>query len=179
MAGRRLRLILSNNPLRKKSNNRETVNRLWRGKSLDEGDRTACRKRSEPRQDPADPSSPARGSGRWTRNRSRRDNSQDRTRTISDRGRILRRRAARLIKARVRIRSRSTAMSKSIVKSLEPDNAEMKGLNILTRAAANYVSFSIVFDGRIETFIFTLDDLLRCVQAADATLGMISKNKAS
>ncbi len=84
-----------------------------------------------------------------------------------------------MIKARVRIRSRSTAMSKSIVKSLEPDNAEMKGLNILTRATANYVSFSIVFDGRIETFISTLDDLLRCVQAADATIGMISKNKAS
>jgi len=70
-------------------------------------------------------------------------------------------------------------MSKSIVKSLEPDNAEMKGLNILTRATANYVSFSIVFDGRIETFISTLDDLLRCVQAADATIGMISKNEAS
>ncbi|TMI37892.1 hypothetical protein E6H26_02075 [Candidatus Bathyarchaeota archaeon] len=70
-------------------------------------------------------------------------------------------------------------MSKSIVKSLEPDNAEMKGLNILTRATANYVSFSIVFDGRIETFISTLDDLLRCVQAADSTLGMISKNEAS
>jgi len=70
-------------------------------------------------------------------------------------------------------------MSKSIVKSLEPDNAEMKGLNILTRATANYMSFSIVFDGRIETFISTLDDLLRCVQAADATIGMISKNEAS
>ncbi|TMI35234.1 hypothetical protein E6H25_05845 [Candidatus Bathyarchaeota archaeon] len=70
-------------------------------------------------------------------------------------------------------------MSKSIVKSLEPDNAEMKGLNILTRATANYVSFSIVFDGRIETFISTLDDLLRCVQAADSTLGMISKKEAS
>jgi len=70
-------------------------------------------------------------------------------------------------------------MSKSIVKSLEPDNAEMKGLNILTRATANYMSFSIVFDGRIETFISTLDDLLRCVQAADSTLGMISKNEAS
>ena len=70
-------------------------------------------------------------------------------------------------------------MSKSIVKSLEPDNAEMKGLNILTRATANYLSFSIVFDGRIETFISTLDDLLRCVQAADSTLGMISKNEAS
>src|SRR5207247_6060411 len=101
------------------------------------------------------------GSGRTTRNRSRRDNSQDRTRTISDRGRILYRRTARLIKARVSIRSRSTAMSKSIVKSLEPDNAEMKGLNILTRATANYVSFSIVFDGRIETFISTLDEIGR------------------
>ena len=70
-------------------------------------------------------------------------------------------------------------MSKSIVKSLEPDNAEMKGLNILTRATANYMSFSIVFDGRIETFISTLDDLLRCVQAADSTLAMISKKEAS
>jgi hypothetical protein len=70
-------------------------------------------------------------------------------------------------------------MSESIVKSLEPDNAEMKGLDIATRATAKYASFSITYDGRIETFISTLDDLLRCVQAADATLGMIRKTKAS
>jgi hypothetical protein len=53
----------------------------------------------------------------------------------------------------------------------------MKDLRIRSRATRNGAFFSIAYDGRIETFISTLDDLLRCVQAADATLGIIKNNK--
>jgi hypothetical protein len=55
----------------------------------------------------------------------------------------------------------------------------MKGLRITSRATPTNASFQIDFTGRIETFISTLDDLLRCVQAANATLGIMKKNKAS
>jgi hypothetical protein len=70
-------------------------------------------------------------------------------------------------------------MAKTIMESVEPDNAKMKGLTITSRATPTNASFRIVYSGRIETFISTLDDLLRCVQAANATLGIIRKNKAS
>jgi hypothetical protein len=70
-------------------------------------------------------------------------------------------------------------MSKSFVECLEPDNTGMKDLKVVSRATSNNATFSIVFAGRIETFISTLDDLLRCIQAANATLEMIMRNKAS
>ena len=69
-------------------------------------------------------------------------------------------------------------MSRSIVDCVKPDNANMKDLTITTRATRNSASLSVVYAGRIETFISTLDDLLRCIQAAKATLGIIRKNRA-
>jgi hypothetical protein len=70
-------------------------------------------------------------------------------------------------------------MAKSIIECVEPDNAKMKGLTITSRAKPTIASFHISYTGRIETFISTLDDLLRCIQAANATLEIIKKNKAS
>jgi hypothetical protein len=69
-------------------------------------------------------------------------------------------------------------MAKTIIESVEPDN-KMKDLTITSRATPTNASFHISYTGRIETFISTLDDLLRCVQAANATLEIIRKNKAS
>jgi hypothetical protein len=84
-----------------------------------------------------------------------------------------------VIKARVKIRVASQRAARSLVECVEPDNAKMKGLTITSRATPNDASFHISCSGRIETFISTLDDLLRCIQAANATLGMIKKKQAS
>jgi hypothetical protein len=53
----------------------------------------------------------------------------------------------------------------------------MKGLVVKGHASVREASFTISFDGRIETFISTLDDLLRCIQAASATLSTINRHK--
>jgi hypothetical protein len=50
----------------------------------------------------------------------------------------------------------------------------MKGLTVKGEALDRSASFSLEFGGKIETFIFTLDDLLRCLQAAKETLTKIS-----
>jgi hypothetical protein len=84
-----------------------------------------------------------------------------------------------MIEARLKIRAMSQRAVRSLVECVEPDNVEMKGLNITSHATRNSASFHISWSGRIETFISTLDDLLRCVQAANATLGMIKKKQAS
>ena len=82
-----------------------------------------------------------------------------------------------MIEARIRIQSSDQHSAKSIVGCVEPDNVKMKGLTITSRATTNNALFHIRHTGGIETFISTLDDLLGCVQAANATLGMIKKNQ--
>ena len=80
-----------------------------------------------------------------------------------------------MIKAQIRISTGGKEMSRSIIQCVEPDNAGMKGLNVKSRATENNALLSLSFDGKIETFISSLDDLLRCIQAAKATLNTISK----
>jgi len=79
-----------------------------------------------------------------------------------------------LIRARLRLRTRSTKASESLVRAVEPDN-EMPGLNINGWALGREVTFKISFDGKIETFISTLDDLIQCLQAAEGTLNSVSE----
>ena len=84
-----------------------------------------------------------------------------------------------MIKARIRIRVTSRDMAASIAQSIEPDNIGMKDLKIEPRISAKNVYFTITHSGKIETFISTLDDVLRCVQAARSTLHKIVKEKPS
>lgn len=84
-----------------------------------------------------------------------------------------------MIKARIRIRVTSRAMAASIVQSIEPDNVGLKGLKIEPRISTKNAYFTITHSGKIETFISTLDDVLRCIQAARSTLHGIVKEKPS
>jgi hypothetical protein len=70
-------------------------------------------------------------------------------------------------------------MAQSIVQSIEPDNVGMEGLKIEPRISKENAYFIITHSGKIETFISTLDDVLRCIQAARATLHGIVKEKPS
>ena len=82
-----------------------------------------------------------------------------------------------MIKARIRIRVPSRAMAASIAQSIAPDNVGMEGLKIEQRISAKNVHFIITHSGKIETFISTLDDVLRCIQAARSTLhGIVKEN---
>ena len=84
-----------------------------------------------------------------------------------------------MIKARIRIRVPSRDVAVSIVKSIEPDNVGMKDLTIDSRVSVKNAYFTIAHQGKIETFISTLDDVLRCIQAARSTLHGIVKEKPS
>ena len=84
-----------------------------------------------------------------------------------------------MIKARIRIRITNRAMAESIVRSIEPDDIGMEGLKIEPRISNKNAYFTITDSGKIETFISTLDDVLRCIQAARSTLQRIVKDKMS
>jgi hypothetical protein len=79
-----------------------------------------------------------------------------------------------VIRAQIKISTPNKATSRSLVASVQPDNLNMKGLTVKGKALARSASFGLEFDGKIETFIFTLDDLLRCLQAAKETLTKVS-----
>jgi len=84
-----------------------------------------------------------------------------------------------MIKARIRIHVPSRDMAASIAQSIEPDNVGMRDLRVESRTSANNAYFTINHSGKIETFISTLDDVLRCIQAARSTLHGIVKEKPS
>jgi hypothetical protein len=53
----------------------------------------------------------------------------------------------------------------------------MTGLRIAAgKSPTDYACFLVEYDGKIETFISTLDDLLACVQAAAGTLRALDRN---
>jgi len=79
-----------------------------------------------------------------------------------------------VIRAEVRISTRNKATSSALVSSVQPDNLNMKGLKVKGKTLDRSASFTLEFGGKIETFIFTLDDLLRCLQAAKETLEKVS-----
>lgn len=68
-------------------------------------------------------------------------------------------------------------ISKSLERAVRPDNLKMAGLSISGRANQRSVVFNIAFEGRVETFIFTLDDMVRCLQAARESLDTIHGKK--
>jgi len=79
-----------------------------------------------------------------------------------------------VIRAQIKISTPNKATSRSLVASVQPDNLNMKGLKAKGKALDRTASFSLEFGGKIETFISTLDDLLRCLQAAKETLEKVS-----
>ena len=79
-----------------------------------------------------------------------------------------------MIRAKVEIATPNKATSRSLIISVQPDNLNMKDLVVKGRAMDRSASFTLEYGGKIETFIFTLDDLLRCLQAAMETLEKVS-----
>ena len=79
-----------------------------------------------------------------------------------------------MIKANLVIPTRNKSSSESLVESVQPDNLKMKGLVVTGKPSDHNASFRLEYEGKIETFISTLDDLLRCLQAAKETLEKVS-----
>jgi len=62
-------------------------------------------------------------------------------------------------------------VSKTVAKALEPDNLKLPdGLAVSTGVRGERVVSTIAFDGRIETLLATLEDLLACTLTAETLL---------
>lgn len=83
-----------------------------------------------------------------------------------------------MIKAKIRVAADTLEMSRSIIRSVDPDNAGLNGLKVKSRASSKNAYLSMSSDGSVETFISSLDDLLRCIQVARATLKTLYKEES-
>lgn len=62
-------------------------------------------------------------------------------------------------------------ISKAIADALRPDNLRApKGIRIITRARGKRVVSEVELEGKIETLLATLDDLLACTSTAESVL---------
>ena len=60
---------------------------------------------------------------------------------------------------------------KAVAAALGPDNLQIpKGLKITTKAKGKRVMSVIELEGKIETLLATLDDLLACTAAAESVI---------
>ncbi|MGQ9542876.1 MAG: KEOPS complex subunit Pcc1 [Candidatus Bathyarchaeia archaeon] len=77
------------------------------------------------------------------------------------------------MKAIIKIRHRNSVISKSVAKSVEPDNLlAPSGVKIMVKIKRETTITKIC--GRdLETFISTIDDLLLCMDAANKTLEIL------
>lgn len=72
------------------------------------------------------------------------------------------------MKAEVSCLYDSESTSEAIASSIEPDNRDSpEGVKIKTRKSGKKVETVVELDGRIETLIATLEDLLSCTSTAE------------
>lgn len=62
-------------------------------------------------------------------------------------------------------------ISKAVSMAVSPDNLKIPpGLKILTKRRGNRVISEVVLEGRIETLLNTLDDLMACTRTAESVV---------
>jgi len=65
----------------------------------------------------------------------------------------------------------SERVARAIAEALTPDNLDLPaGLSVKTEAVGKSVQSKITLDGKIETLLNTLDDLLSCTQIAESAI---------
>jgi len=63
------------------------------------------------------------------------------------------------------------SVSRSVASALQPDNLPVpEGVRVTTNHCGGQVVTSVEIDGKIETLLATLDDLLSCTSTAESML---------
>ncbi len=75
------------------------------------------------------------------------------------------------MRARVVCGYESEDVAKAIADALRPDNLRTpKGIRVITRARGKRAVSEVKLEGKIETLLATLDDLLACTSTAESVL---------
>jgi len=75
------------------------------------------------------------------------------------------------LKAKITLKAESREEADAIACALNPDNSLVpQGMKISSRARGSEIVTDIEFSGKVETLMSTIDDLLKCAQAAEQAL---------
>jgi|YelNatPaOPRAMG01_1025707.scaffolds.fasta_scaffold01774_1 tRNA threonylcarbamoyladenosine modification (KEOPS) complex Pcc1 subunit len=75
------------------------------------------------------------------------------------------------MKGEIKIFYKNEKYAEAVAKAIQPDNfSAPSNIKVKTINAKNIVVSKVRCKGKIESFIETIDDLLRCIQAAENTL---------
>jgi len=75
------------------------------------------------------------------------------------------------MKAKIVCAYEDDSASRAIAAALNPDNIQVpKGIRVVTLARGRQVITEVEMDGRIETLLATLEDLLSCTSTAESVL---------
>jgi hypothetical protein len=79
----------------------------------------------------------------------------------------------------IRIRYPSSSFAKSVKDALSPDDKVAGGaLRVASNARGQMLRVRVMGADRIETFQATLQDIFRCINAAETSLSQLVKNQS-
>jgi hypothetical protein len=82
------------------------------------------------------------------------------------------------LEATVTLEYKDMKTAEAVAKAIYPDNFKTpKGLKVNTFTEGNKVITLIKYEGRLATFVATIDDLLFCASTAEKTLDYIASTK--
>lgn len=80
------------------------------------------------------------------------------------------------MEATIKLEYDDAKTAQSIAKAVSPDNLKAPpGLEVLTETNGNQVLTKISLDGKLATFIATIDDLLESISTAEKTLRIVRR----
>jgi hypothetical protein len=78
------------------------------------------------------------------------------------------------LEATIKLEYNDAKTAQSIANAVSPDNLKVPpGLKVTTQTVCNQVLTKITLDGKLATFIATIDDLLESVSTAEKTLRVV------
>jgi hypothetical protein len=80
------------------------------------------------------------------------------------------------LEAIIKLEYNDAKTAQSIANAVSPDNLKApSGLTVATQTVGNQVITKITLDGKLATFIATIDDLLESVTTAEKTLNIVRR----
>jgi hypothetical protein len=80
------------------------------------------------------------------------------------------------LEATIKLEYNDAKTAQSIANAISPDNLKApSGLTVTTQTIGNQVVTKITLDGKLATFIATIDDLLESVSTAEKTLRIVRR----
>ena len=80
------------------------------------------------------------------------------------------------LEAKITLEYSDAKVARAIADAVSPDNYKAPaGLTVKTQQANNLVVTDVLLDGKLSTFIATIDDLLSCVSTAEKTLHVMKQ----